>query len=227
MSTDGERRVLFVDDAPEQVRLSTAYFDRAPDVSLVTAESADEALSTVREAEVDCLVSDGVRTEDGEPLVEAAKRARPDLPVVLYSGRPRADLPTDAADGYVRKATSSARGTSLELLDYEIRELTAASRATGGAPDGWTSLGRFDWTESESVPLAALEALADRTGIDLLDGRPMAETVDPEALDTLIRGGAATDGDGPRVRFRFAGYRVEVSADGTVRYRASAASGPG
>lgn len=230
MTTDALRHVLFVDDAPEQVRLSSQYFDRDSDVSLVTADSADEALSMLRQSDVDCLVSDSIRTSDGEPLVEIVKRSYPDLPVVLYSGGPREDLPIDVVDEYVRKGPSSSGTTSLADLRGAIRDLTSVddrditgAGTHGSVSDGWTSLGTFDWAESERVSVTVLDALADHTGLDLLEGPPLGETIDPDALDTLVRQAATADGSSLRVRFRFAGYRIEVTADGRVRYRASAA----
>lgn len=223
MTVDAPRRVLFVDDEPEQVSLHTAYFDRVPDVDLVTAGSADGALSTLRASEVDCLVSDGVRTDDGEPLVEVVKRTRPDLPVLLYSGRPPSDLPTDVVDRYVPKASSSRSGTVTETLRDEIRDLTADAR--DAAPGEWSSLGAFDWAETGSVPIAILETLADRTDVDLLGGTPLGEQVDMDALDTLVRDAATTDGSTVTVRFRFRGYLVEAADDGTVAYREAAADG--
>jgi CheY-like chemotaxis protein len=230
MTVDAPRRVLFVDDEREQIRLQADHFGRVPDVALVTADSAEEALSTLRASEIDCLVSDSVLTDDGEPLVEVAKRTHPDLPVVLYSGRSPADLPTEVVDGYVPKMSSSRSGTGLETLRDEIRDLTAdagpaSADVTDAAPGEWSSLGTFDWAGTRSVSLAILEALADRTDLDLLEGAPLAELVDPDALDALLRHAATTDGSSVTVRFQFREYLVDAAADGTVAYRETATGG--
>jgi len=145
MSAGPRRKVLFVDDVPDEADLYAEYFDREPDIVPVTALSADEALSRLDGSDVDCLVSDSIQTPDGDPLVVAAKRADPDLPVLLYSGTPPADLSTDAVDDYLTKGASADTATALETLRDRIRALTPvpdraqhAAAARRAAPDDST-----------------------------------------------------------------------------------------
>lgn len=232
MSVGQRRKVLFVDDAPDEADLYAEYFDRESDIVPVTALSADEALSRLDGSDVDCLVSDSVHTTDGEPLVAAAKRAHPDLPVLLYSGGSPAELPTDVVDGHLTKGERSDTSTALETLHERIRDLTpvpdreqhaAAARnaapaaGTGSGPgsewrpagradpdrDGaWRPLGTFDWNERESPAATVVDALAERTAFDPVEWPPLFDTVDPDGVDSLMTHSTAT-GPTPEVRVTF------------------------
>ena len=69
------------------------------------------------------------------------------------------------------------------------------------------SQGPRDRTPSEAV----LTAVADRDGIDPSDLTPrLSDVLDPEALDSLFKGGSAT------VTFDYRGYTVTVDQTGTV-----------
>jgi len=231
MSAGPKRKVLFVDDAPDEAELYAEYFDRKSDVVPMTALSADEALARLGsesesesdydfasgpESDIDCLVSDSVHTADGEPLVAAAKRADPDLPVLLYSGGSPADLPTDVADGYLPKGARSGAGTTLEALHERIRDLTPAP----GRDGDWQRLGTFDWTEWESPSVAAVNALADRTAFDPTGSPPLFDTVDPDGVDSLVtHATAAGRPDDVTVTFAVGDYAVRMSSGGAVDYR--------
>lgn len=70
------------------------------------------------------------------------------------------------------------------------------------------------------VSAAVLEAVAAATGTDLVDLSPLAEVVDPEALDALF--GPKVDGrprSSGRVEFTFRGHRVTVYSEGRVAVR--------
>lgn len=70
----------------------------------------------------------------------------------------------------------------------------------------------------ESLSENVIEAVAETTGEDAMDMRPLYEVVDPDALDTLFD--ATPDGtqraDDGHVSFRFNGCDVTVYADGQV-----------
>ncbi|MFB6301456.1 MAG: HalOD1 output domain-containing protein [Haloferacaceae archaeon] len=217
MDADSQRRVLFVDDTSEQIRTQSKHFEQEPDLSPVTTESAAEALSMLQASDIDCLVSDSITTSDGESLAAVVKRSYPDLPVLLYSGHPPADLPTDVVDAYVPKGDAMAGPTSFETLVNEIRELTDDEDRSPGP--SWQRLGTFDWNETHRVSLTILEALADQTEFDPLVSPPLNEVVNPDALDRVMRHAAGKDGAAVQVDFRYNEYRIQVAADGTVRYR--------
>ncbi|NHN46620.1 hypothetical protein G9464_03290 [Halostella sp. JP-L12] len=126
-TTAGESgTVLFVDDDHATLSLYEDYFERVPSVSPMTAPSVESAQAALRSERVDCLVSDGLRTDDGELFVESASRRHADLPVILRSGDPPTDrdLPVDAA---LRKGSS---GDSLATLAETISESVDADRAS-------------------------------------------------------------------------------------------------
>lgn len=63
-----------------------------------------------------------------------------------------------------------------------------------------------------SVAEAVVESVAAETDTDALSLPPLAETLDPDALNALVEG--LEDG---RVAFRYAGCDVTVESDGTVQ----------
>ena len=77
----------------------------------------------------------------------------------------------------------------------------------------------FDWSvvppSTAVVETVAIAADREPTGLE-----PLYETIDPDALDTLIRsmGTNSTDGDAT-VTFTLDGYQVTVQRDGSVVIR--------
>lgn len=62
-----------------------------------------------------------------------------------------------------------------------------------------------------SLSLSVVTAVADAERLDPIDlVSPLAEAIDPDALDALFRNGTG------RVSFDYCGYRVTVDANGTV-----------
>lgn len=222
MSAASSRRVLFVDDVPEEADFYAEYLNRRPEFDLTTALSAEEALETLRGSAVDCLVSDSVHTTDGEPLVAVAKRTYPDLPVVLYSGGAPAELPTEVVDEYLQKGRPSDTATSLGALGDAVRELTdRADRQRSPVEDStatdWRHLGTFDWADADSPSLRVIEALAERTGFDPVANDPLYDTVDPDALDVLVAHSATRSGE-LVVHLEIAETLLRVSSSGSVEY---------
>lgn len=71
-------------------------------------------------------------------------------------------------------------------------------------------------TESERFSTAAVEAVAERVGVEPADLEPPLYTaVDPDALDDLLSS-MAVDGDDGAVSFSYHGYEVTVHCDGNV-----------
>lgn len=68
-----------------------------------------------------------------------------------------------------------------------------------------------------SLSEAVISAVAEAKGLDPLEvGPPLAEVIDPDALDSLFRGGVGT------VTFEYAGYEVTVDDEGDVSLTAFA-----
>lgn len=63
--------------------------------------------------------------------------------------------------------------------------------------------------EDGSPATAVVEAVADREGVAPTDLPPLAEAVDPEALDAVV-------GEGRRLAFEYVGYNVTAHPDGSV-----------
>jgi len=71
--------------------------------------------------------------------------------------------------------------------------------------------------DDQSASEAVLDAVAERVGVGVLDlSTPLYDAVDPEALNTFYRTTDPSDGAPARVSFRYYGYEVTVSGDGTV-----------
>jgi CheY-like chemotaxis protein len=213
--------VLFVDDDADERRLYADYFDGRPDISPVTVESAAQALDELARTRIDCVVTDSVVTDDGESLVEVLDRRHPDVPVLLYSGRSPATLPVDAGDGYLQKASSDDGETSMETLGRYITELLGRDRAeTDDTADEWCHLGTFDPAAVDSVTTVVLEALEERTDLDVEALPPLYDTVDTDAVGRFLAHGAeAGTDDAAEARFPVADYLVRVTADGVAEYR--------
>ncbi|MFC7177461.1 HalOD1 output domain-containing protein [Halosegnis marinus] len=78
---------------------------------------------------------------------------------------------------------------------------------------------RYDW--SETTPSAAVaEVLAVAADRDPTETEPLYDSIDPDALDTLVAGGTGADGREPTtVTFESGGFRVTVTGDGEVVVR--------
>lgn len=224
MTDKSKQNVLFVDDVPEDASLYADYFDQDSTIQPITALSADEGLTRLAQSEIDCVVSDSVHTEEGDPLVAVAKQRYPDIPVLLHSGRSADMLPTEIVDKFLQKGTRTDDSTALEILSDSIRELVAEEHQPtaprqNDSDQRWHSLGTFDWSRQDSLVVTVLEALAAETGSDIEDLGPLYDSIDPDAL-TVLMTHAATKGTNStaEVQFEMSGYTVRVRSDGTVEY---------
>ncbi|MFB6106468.1 MAG: HalOD1 output domain-containing protein [Halobacteriaceae archaeon] len=86
-----------------------------------------------------------------------------------------------------------------------------------GSGDG-TATGRvaFDFDGGPRPSTAVVEAVGARSGREPTDLGPLAETIDPDALDDLFAPDGARRRDDRECTFRFGGYAVRVrGADGS------------
>ena len=110
-----------------------------------------------------------------------------------------ADEFADVVAGAVRSAVANGvdvRGSWLvegPAADYDVEVVAVAPRHR--ADDG-------------SPATAVVEAVAAREDVAPTDLPPLADAVDPGALDAV--------GDGGRLSFEYCGYAVTVHADGSV-----------
>lgn len=74
----------------------------------------------------------------------------------------------------------------------------------------------FDWTDI-APSTAVIELIAEESGRDPIELDPFYESVDPGALDRLIRGNGTDPHDRQMtVSFSFNGYEVAVGSSGVV-----------
>ena len=80
----------------------------------------------------------------------------------------------------------------------------------------------FDWT-AVTPSAAVIESLAIAIDREPTARKPLYETIDPDALDSLIRSGRTHSTDGTTtVTFALDGHGVTVRSDGTVVVRSLA-----
>jgi CheY-like chemotaxis protein len=131
--------VLHVDDDPSFLGLTSRLFEReAEGVEAVTAATTEEAFERIERERVDCVVSDSIRTEDGEPFVAAVRRQHPETPVVLFTGTEWEELDPDAVEAGVASYVQKGGSTPLSSLAARIRTIA------GMGKDGDESAARMD-----------------------------------------------------------------------------------
>ncbi|MFC6863162.1 HalOD1 output domain-containing protein [Halomicroarcula sp. GCM10025817] len=223
MQQGGPTTVLFVDDEPLELELYTDFFEAEADITPVAAGSAAAGLEALASTPVDCLVSDGILTEDGRSFVTVAAETYPDLRTILYSGSERAALPVERVARYLRKGAD----VSLETLAATIREVTTTSDtlATDGAGEEWRVLGTYSWTPETDVGSVVVQALAEQAGREVLEFPPLYDVVDSDALSRLVTGTFDRDADeAVQVQFSYDDYHLRITSDGVVACRSALAS---
>jgi CheY-like chemotaxis protein len=216
----GRSTVLHVDDNEDFLDVSRTAFERRTADGAVDIESvatAEAGLDRLRRGEVDCLVSDSIRLPDGDPLVAVARRVAPEVPVVVFTGAERANH-VALGDAYVRKGGSD----DFARVATAVRELLT----TDPIGDDWTLVGRHSWTAPVELATTIARSVAAHLDRDVLDLPPLYESIEPEALCTLLDPtGAGPDPEserdpmGTRVRFSYAGVEVLVTEGGHVGVR--------
>ena len=101
------------------------------------------------------------------------------------------------------RTISIAHGPMLLSLDYD--EIMREYRATVS-------------TDCPSVTHAIADSVASILGEDPCDIPPLAETVDPDALNQLFRDSPLSS-QGRRLTFTYESFEVTVSSNGTLRLR--------
>lgn len=70
-------------------------------------------------------------------------------------------------------------------------------------------------SEAPVTPRLVVEAVARRKGVPATHLQPLYESIDPEALETLVEH-ERTEQSPVTVQFEYAGYRVVVSSHGPL-----------
>lgn len=206
----------------------------------LTASNPDDGLAILADRDVDCLVSDTLRSEGPSFVVQAAD-IDPALPVVLSATDSEAigGATRRVATQYVDKGGDDAFAT---LLDH-VRALASApgdARADGldgtvetelaprperraaspGRSGAWVPIEQYDWNDTGTgLATSIVTAVEGYTGADTSATPPLYESIDAETLETLL---SRPDG-GPRrgiqVRFFFADQELAVTSEGLILLR--------
>jgi DNA-binding NtrC family response regulator len=127
----GVIRVLHVEDDPELADVVAEFLRREDDrFEIHTASDASEALETLADTDVDCVVSDyDMPGRNGLEFLEAVRDRDPDLPFVLFTGK--RGLASDAiARGATDFMEKAGGADQYLLLRNRIENAVARRRAS-------------------------------------------------------------------------------------------------
>ncbi|WP_396611746.1 HalOD1 output domain-containing protein [Haloferax sp. S1W] len=237
--------VLHADDDPGMLSLSEAAFRQVEAVTLVTAESASEALDIVSSpsTHVDCLVSDSLVLPNGVALVEAVREKEDDIPIFLFTAKSWGEVEGVATAAGVTDYVQKAGPGDLSLVLERVRNIvddgddinttltsgasavgaalteheTAVSAASLGLAEDWDLIGQ--WLGDEELGLVIVETVESYAGLSAIE-EPLYESIDTDALESLIR--PLVEGQerlGIEVRFPYGDYQLAVTSAGDILAR--------
>jgi len=108
-----EIRVLHVDDNEQILDLTSTYLERKSEaISIVSETDPSNALGTIDEEWIDCIVSDfDMPQMDGLKFLEAVRAEHPDLPFILFTGKGSEEIASEAISAgvtdYLQKGMSN------------------------------------------------------------------------------------------------------------------------
>lgn len=129
---DQDIHVLHVDDDPTFIEMASIFLNRHSDRITVTTEtSAKNAISTIEENAIDCIVSDyDMPMLNGIEFLKQVRQNHPDLPFILFTGKGSEEVASEAISAgvtdYLQKQTATEQ---YELLANRIEHATAQCRA--------------------------------------------------------------------------------------------------
>ena len=106
-------RILHVDDEPGFAAVVAECLEReSDDLTVETADGADEGITHLREHRVDCIVSDyDMPGENGIEFLEQVREIDPDLPFILFTGKGSEEIASDAISAGVTDYLQKETGT--------------------------------------------------------------------------------------------------------------------
>jgi hypothetical protein len=219
-----------VDDDPAVLDVSSDWADVHGDVDWLTASDPQRGLELLSTHDVDCLVSDSFRTDDGDPFVTHAAATFPDLSVVLFTSMDYDDLDPDVRDSrlaYVEKGVDDPFDALFGRILTVTDDSTPSRPATGPAPrpttrgddERWIPIGRYRPEEGDDLATVIVTAVEAHTDRDASTFPRLYDAVDADAVASLLRRGDGRPRDGVQVRFVYADHELVVTGDGVVLVR--------
>ncbi len=125
-------RLLYVDDEPDLLHLVRTTLEDEPEIEVMTAGSADEALTLLDREGADVILSDySMPRKNGLVLLSEVRRRHGEIPFVLFTGRGSEEVVIEALNGradlFIRKQPDV--GALLIDLIPQLQSMVARSRA--------------------------------------------------------------------------------------------------
>jgi PAS domain S-box-containing protein len=124
--------VLHVDDDAAFVDLAATFLERESDsIRVLTETSVEDGQATLRDHEIDCIVSDyDMPGENGLEFLETVRQAHPKLPFVLFTGKGSEEIASEAISAGVTEYLQKESGTDqYTVLANRIEQAVKRRRA--------------------------------------------------------------------------------------------------
>ena len=101
-------RLLYVDDEPDLLHLVRTALRENPEIEVLTAVNAQDALDLLEHESIDVILSDySMPRTNGLALLSEVRRRHGDVPFILFTGRGSEEVVIEALNGradlFVRK----------------------------------------------------------------------------------------------------------------------------
>ena len=227
MSTEGDIRVLHVDDEREFAEVAAMHLERADEgLDVVTERAAQDGLARLRTEPIDCVVSDHDMPEmDGLEFLKAVRDEFDELPFILFTGKGNEEIASDAISAGVTEYLQKDVGTDqYTVLANRIRRAVGESRAKSALAESERQLS----TLISNLPGMVYRA-RNETGWPMSfvsDGVEALVGYDAETIESgeVMWGSLIHDGDAGQINPQ---VQASISADEPfeVSYRVTTADG--
>jgi len=132
MSSEGDIRVLHVDDEREFAEVAAMHLERADEgLDVVNEFSAQDGLDRLRTDPIDCVVSDhDMPGMDGLEFLKVVREEFEELPFILFTGKGNEEIASDAISAGVTEYLQKDVGTDqYTVLANRIRRAVGETRA--------------------------------------------------------------------------------------------------
>ncbi len=116
-------RVLMVDDEPGILEIAQDFLESEGDISVTTADSASQALTRLKNENIDVIISD-YQMPPGMNSIELLKQLREegnDTPFIIFTGRGREEVAIEALNNGA--AFYLQKGINIEVQFTELRNM--------------------------------------------------------------------------------------------------------